>query len=1138
MATISVSAYNDDAARTAGEAIIINTGATWTVRTDTRVHATAPTLGTGSLGSITVTEGEIVIDARNIRWMAYTGGSGTVPAIGTIVSQGGTSGYLLGVWSSLTSLAAVVGQAMPATGYLKFREVTGSFVAGALTGITATASSPDVVGWMEFVCDQAATISVPRSGKFTTRGDYFYLDTTTGVRGQQLQVPTNGGGATTYAAGVEIETAPGSGEYDLYPALRTATNGWAVNHLGQAKDESDTRQQFVSMLDGGILQIGERITQTGTYAYTASQTTTYASSTRAGYYWRINNRVEVYCATGHYMLDGWQTGFDATSGTASDGVVTVTVHNPYWFSFDQVGADTEGTCNSRESVACTFTAHGLNMYEKVRLTPTTGTLPAGEYEIIGIPGANVYWIRYPHTAALTSGSTGALHTITVTTSAVHGLAIGHRVSLDFTTGTGIDGVYTVRTVPTTTTYTINCPLTATTSGNFTSTHDIGYVPPAGCKTRIPNIIMRQCVTTTRATNAIAHATIATRPEFATTSAGKIDMEYVTSDWYFNLAQAYEVLLKNCHAMDTLQLSEIATPFVLDNCLVGMVQALDIKSLQCTSNFAGGQIIGGVYARGNLPGASDHSVEIIYCSNISIQGGRYGIQQYARSSGIPLQISYSTNIDIEDTKIYNGQLTLTSCSDVSIKNLGYCDRYIGYTSNAAAMYCVLVDIMSNNILVDGITFGHNNSIINCHPANSVVRIAGRSYNTTFRNLGTLANPLPASTWQPNLNSTASLIFTGGNCYDYRGQNCYITQTRGDLLSTINSDKDVVFENIHRKEDYILGTMAINAPGISNLNAFCKNMGMLNAVSSNASVYGTHFAHHTTNDFGRLVLMMHEPTPETSAYFTNVTGSAKFNSNGGCLMNVVGSQNIWESFEIRGVTGFEDYEGPVLSGSTQTWYLIEYALDTGSGYGDWHNYSRVKAVASGVSATYNIVIADPSGLEVGDYIFGGSNLGYRNRITAINGTTITMSKPNRGAASGTVYFSHLPFETVPASGFKIKVRVTTTTTATTAISHIRFTTKASIADMLNNLYPLDTITLTLNGLVSGSDIVVLQAGTETVLATAEDVGSTQYGYTYETPTTVDIRIYKPGYFPASVVNYVLGSTNASLPIVQVPDVSYLD
>ena len=220
------------------------------------------------------------------------------------------------------------------------------------------------------------------------------------------------------------------------------------------------------------------------------------------------------------------------------------------------------------------------------------------------------------------------------------------------------------------------------------------------------------------------------------------------------------------------------------------------------------------------------------------------------------------------------------------------------------------------------------------------------------------------------------------------------------------------------------------------------------------------------------------------------------------------------------------------------MIDYALDIGSGYGDWHNYSRVKVVASGVSGTNNIVIADPSGLEVGDYVFGGSNLGYRNRITAINGTTITMSKPNRGAASGTVYFSHLPFETVPASGFKIKVRVTTTTTATTAISFIRFTTKASIADMLNNSYPLDTITLTLSGLVSGSDIVVLNAGTEVERANVDSNGSTSYSYVYETLGNVDIKVYKRGYVPFSIMNYALSSSDASLPVAQVADRNYIE
>ena len=77
-------------------------------------------------------------------------------------------------------------------------------------------------------------------------------------------------------------------------------------------------------------------------------------------------------------------------------------------------------------------------------------------------------------------------------------------------------------------------------------------------------------------------------------------------------------------------------------------------------------------------------------------------------------------------------------------------------------------------------------------------------------------------------------------------------------------------------------------------------------------------------------MREPTVETAAYFTNVSGRAKFDSDGGILQDTLGSQNIWESsFLIKGVTGFEDYEGPVMSGSTQSWYLVEYAHDIVTG-----------------------------------------------------------------------------------------------------------------------------------------------------------------------------------------------------------------
>ncbi|MDZ7906175.1 MAG: hypothetical protein U5N55_10680 [Cypionkella sp.] len=165
MATITTNTFLDGGvARTAGEAWICN-GGRLTIRTDSRWHANAPASMTGSLGSVAISAtlgGGYTIDGRNVRWMAYSGGSGSVPAIGTTITQGGVSGYLLGVWASLTSAPTAVGAAVPGSGFLKFREVTGGpYAAGALTGIGATASGPDVVGWIEVVHDQAAAITVP-----------------------------------------------------------------------------------------------------------------------------------------------------------------------------------------------------------------------------------------------------------------------------------------------------------------------------------------------------------------------------------------------------------------------------------------------------------------------------------------------------------------------------------------------------------------------------------------------------------------------------------------------------------------------------------------------------------------------------------------------------------------------------------------------------------------------------------------------------------------------------------------------------------------------------------------------------------------------------------------------------------------
>lgn len=85
-----------------------------------------------------------------------------------------------------------------------------------------------------------------------------------------------------------------------------------------------------------------------------------------------------------------------------------------------------------------------------------------------------------------------------------------------------------------------------------------------------------------------------------------------------------------------------------------------------------------------------------------------------------------------------------------------------------------------------------------------------------------------------------------------------------------------------------------------------------------------------------------------------------------------------------------------------------------------------------------------------------------------------------------------------------------------------------------------TLTINKVVSGSDVVVLTAGTTTVLASNDGltnpVTSFAYSYTYAAGTYVDIGVYKTGYIPYLVRNYLLENANGTLPVAQVVDRNY--
>lgn len=197
--------------------------------------------------------GTLDIDARYVRIIPYDTGSGNVPTADTLITQGSASGKLIGVWSALNAAPTTAGSAMPTSGFIKIRQWNSiSYAIGALTGIDATATAVDKVGWIELVGNEASTITVPRLGLCRIRGEWYDVGTTNGTANQQFQLPASL--ANTYYPGVFIETAVGSGSYEFYP-----------NSGSQNTVATDIRAKVVWVTSQGLLRIGHNGTANAGY---------------------------------------------------------------------------------------------------------------------------------------------------------------------------------------------------------------------------------------------------------------------------------------------------------------------------------------------------------------------------------------------------------------------------------------------------------------------------------------------------------------------------------------------------------------------------------------------------------------------------------------------------------------------------------------------------------------------------------------------------------------------------------------------------------------------------------------------------------------------------------------------------------
>lgn len=471
----SVNATLDSYAISAGSTLLIDTDSYQCAN-----HSAA----FGSLDTVTFSGigGTLKIDGTKVRVIPYNTGTGNVPAIGTTISQGGVSGALLGVWANWLSEPTAAAAAMPTTGFIKIKSVTGgAFAAGTLTGIDASATGPDVAGWIEVRGAETATITVPRIGKVEVDGDWFELGTTNGTRGQVLACPTTATVAGVFSA-IWIETAAGSGIYERYASV--------------------------------------------------------------------------------------------------------------------------------------------------------GSLAAASTIPTDVERGKIFW---------------------QTTS-------GIRI--------GSDG-----------------------------TNNVGYLPPTGCKVRIPNVILTNCIRTAGGSGprVLPNATLATRQEFVTTSAGDFSIKKAVCQWYAKFTQAYRVLFKDSGISDTLVLSEIAAPLDINNVTIAPTQAQINVALSIAACVGGGTVANTLAVRYSLAASGNYVITNNYNSGITFSDltGMSLTNRGNATTGVGT-FTQLVNCIFTNFKAIGGRLILLSCLNATFTNFSYADNFSGTTGTGNAHYGIDISQGCNNI----------------------------------------------------------------------------------------------------------------------------------------------------------------------------------------------------------------------------------------------------------------------------------------------------------------------------------------------------------------------------------------------------------------------------------------------------------
>lgn len=495
-------------------------------------------------------------------------------------------------------------------------------------------------------------------------------------------------------------------------------------------------------------------------------------------------------------------------------------------------------------------------------------------------------------------------------------------------------------------------VTQTTGGiriGSDGTNNVFFLPPTGCKVRIPAVLLTCCTRTASGSGprVLPNATVGTRQELVTTGAGYFDLRGIMTQWYMNLQQAFYVKYKSCAVSDLMNLYEVASPLDVDDCIVAPTANQINFALNVISCFAGGTIQNSVFNVFSLAASGRYIAQLNYVTGVTFSGNTYRSATLRANGTTGALIStQAVNCTFTNETCIGGRSFFVGPQRCTFNNLTYYDHTLTTTTSATnPMYVLDFATGGSGNVVNGIAL----PLPANGPYNGLVS-AGACYNTSVLNIGTsYSAPLVMNA------SVSGLIFNGGGNNDgITMKRCYVSNTRTGPYAFQNSDTNILVENIS-------GDTA-DTSVVAGLNAVIKNAMLTAGTAGQVSVYGTHWlTRFTSTTAGFAEILCNEPTSSSTSQCFASGGMPQFNSSGSVLLTKAGDQVTWEMpFTALGFTAFTN-AAPTITGTNVTFgtrwgnHDIEFQVDAGNGYGGtWLNLTAANLIAQTFSTGFKLKV----------------------------------------------------------------------------------------------------------------------------------------------------------------------------------------